>query len=147
MKKIFVIACEPSADAHGAHLIEELKKLAPGIELTGLGGPKMAAAGVHLLEDMTKISALGFGDVVRLYFTYLKIFNRALAEVDKIGPDALIVIDSPAFNLRFAKKIKKRFPVIYYIAPQIWAWGGRRIHTIKKTISKMLVILPFEKEI
>ena len=147
MKKIFIIACEPSGDSHGAHLVEELKKITPSIEFTGLGGPKMAAAGVRLLEDMTLISALGLGDVLRLYFTYLKIFNRALAEVETLKPDALILIDSPAFNLRFAKKIKKRFPVFYYIAPQIWAWGGRRIHTIKKTVSKMLVILPFEKEI
>ena len=146
MKKIFIIACEPSGDSHGAHLVEALKKIAPGIEFTGLGGPQMAQAGVRLLEDMTKISALGLGDVLRLYFTYRKIFYRALGEVEKIKPDALILIDSPAFNLRFAKKIKKRFPVIYYISPQIWAWGGRRIHTIKKTISKMLVILPFEKE-
>lgn len=147
MKKIFIIACEPSGDSHGAHLVEELKNLAPGIEFTGLGGPKMAAAGVRLLEDMTRISALGLGDVLRLYFTYLKIFNHALAEVETLKPDALILIDSPAFNLRFAKKIKKRFPVFYYIAPQIWAWGGRRIHTIQKTVSKMLVILPFEKAI
>lgn len=147
MKKIFIIACEPSGDSHGAHLVEELKKLSPGIEFTGLGGPKMAAAGVRLLEDMTKISALGLGDVLRLYFTYRKIFYRALREVAMFKPDAIVGIDSPAFNLRFAKKIKKRFPFIYYIAPQIWAWGGRRIHTIKKTVSKMLVILPFEKEI
>ena len=74
-KKIFIIACEPSGDSHGAPLVEELKKLAPGIEFTGLGGPRMAASGVRLLEDMTRISALGFGDVLRLYFTYLKIFN------------------------------------------------------------------------
>ncbi len=158
-KKIFIIACEPSGDSHGAPLVKELKRIVPGIEFTGLGGPKMAASGVRLLEDMTRISALGLGDVLRLYFTYLKIFNRALTEVEILKPDTVILIDSPAFNLRFAKKIsamnrggsasggEKSIQVIYYIAPQIWAWGARRIHAIKKTVSKMLVILPFEKEI
>ncbi len=146
-KKIFIIACEPSADLHGAHLINELRKIEPLVQLRGLGGPQMQGAGVSLLFDMTKISALGLGDVLRQYFTYRKIFYTALADVETFKPDVIIVIDSPAFNLRFAKKIKKRFPVIYYIAPQIWAWGGQRIYTIKRTISKMLTILPFEKEL
>ena len=146
-RKIFIIACETSGDLHGAHLIHELKKIEPDLEFQGLGGPRMAEEGVALLEDMTKISALGLGDVLRLYFKFRAIFYRALHAVEAWKPDALIVIDSPAFNLRFAKKIKKRFPVFYYISPQIWAWGGRRIHDIKKTVSKMIVILPFESEI
>ncbi len=142
--KIFMIACEPSGDIHGDSLARELKKLSPSCELSGLGGPRMKEAGVALLYDMTRISALGFGDVVRQYFTYRKIFYQALNAVNRSRPDVLILIDSPAFNLRFAKKIKKELPVIYYISPQIWAWGKRRIHTIKKTVFKMLVILPFE---
>jgi lipid-A-disaccharide synthase len=146
-RKIFIIACEPSGDSHGAHLVRELKKQNPGMEFQGLGGPKMREAGVGLLHDMTTISALGWSDVVRQYLTYRKIFYAALSALWKFSPDAVILIDSPAFNLRFAKKIRKKIPVIYYIAPQIWAWGGRRIHTIKKTVSKMLVILPFETEI
>lgn len=146
-RKIFLIACEASGDLHGAHLVEELRKVEPDLEFSGLGGPRMAAAGVRLLQDMTRISALGFGDVIRQYFTYRVIFYRALAEISRVKPDALILIDSPAFNLRFAKKIRSSrlsFPVFYYISPQIWAWGARRIHTIKKTIDRMLVILPFE---
>jgi lipid-A-disaccharide synthase len=143
--KFFIIACEPSGDLHGAHLIEEIKKIESGAEFRGLGGPRMAAAGAHLLQDMTQMSALGLGDVVRQYLKYRKIFYRALDDVNRYRPDAVIVLDSPAFNLRFAKKIQRRFPFIYYISPQIWAWGGRRIHTIKKTVSKMLVLFPFEK--
>jgi lipid-A-disaccharide synthase len=144
-KKIFLIAGEASGDSHGTHLVQELRKKDPSLEFIGLGGPKMQAAGVKILEDMTQISVLGFGDVVRKYFIFRKIFYRALAEVQRIEPNAIILIDSPGFNLRFAKKIKRKFPVIYYISPQIWAWGGRRIHTIKKTVDLMLVILPFEE--
>lgn len=145
-QKFFIIACEPSGDLHGSLLIEELKRQSPGAEFHGLGGPRMKASGLTLLYDMTTISALGLTDVIRQYPLYLKIFNQALADVNTFKPDALILLDSPAFNLRFAKKINKKIPTFYYISPQIWAWGGRRIHTIKKTISKMLVILPFEKE-
>src|SRR4051812_44009621 len=114
--KIFIIACEPSGDLHGAHLIEEIKKINPGVEFRGLGGPRMAEQGAHLLFDMTRISALGLGDVVRQYFTYRKIFYRALAEAGRFKPDAIVAIDSPAFNLRFAKKLKQRFPLLYYIS-------------------------------
>ncbi len=144
-KKIFIIACEPSADAHGAALVREMRAQDSDLLFQGLGGPKMATEGVELLHDMTTLSALGLGDVLRLYFRYRAIFYKALAQVDQYKPDAILVIDSPAFNLRFAKKIKKRFPLIYYIAPQIWAWGMRRMGVIKKTVSKMLTILPFEK--
>lgn len=158
MPKIFIVACEASGDLHAAHLVHELKSQRPDVKLQGIGGPLMVKAGVEVLEDMTKISALGLGDVLRQYFTYLKIFNETLAAIDKFQPDAIVLLDSPAFNLRLAKKIsqmkrcespeggKKKFPVFYYISPQLWAWGGRRIHTVKKTVSKMLVILPFEKE-
>lgn len=157
-KKFFIIACEPSADLHGALLVEELKKQSPGSEFHGLGGPRMKAEGVSLIYDMTTISALGLSDVVRQYPLYKRIFDQGLEEVRKFKPDALIVLDSPAFNLRFLKKISAmriggpaansggQIPTFYYISPQIWAWGGRRIHDIKKTVSKMLVILPFEKE-
>ncbi len=107
----------------------------------------MQAAGLDLQEDMTRFSALGLGDVLRQYFKYLRVFNAALAEIRSWKPDAVIVIDSPAFNLRLAKKIPREIPVIYYISPQIWAWGGRRIHDIKRYIAHMMVILPFEVSI
>lgn len=147
MPKIFIIACEASGDTHGASLVQAIKKIKPDIEFEGLGGREMERAGVKLLEEMTRVSVLGFGDVLRKYFHFREIFYRALRHVKKTKPDLLILIDSPAFNLRFAKKIKKEIPVIYYISPQIWAWGGRRIHTIKKTVNHMMVILPFEETI
>ncbi len=145
MPKIFIIACEASGDLHGAHLAQELLKQKPDTELQGIGGPLMASSGVKLHEDMTKMSALGLGDVLRQYFKYREIFYRTLRKIEEFKPDGIVMIDSPAFNLRLAKKIKKRFPVFYYISPQLWAWGGQRIHDVKKTVTKMLVILPFEK--
>ncbi|MFA7254968.1 MAG: lipid-A-disaccharide synthase [Candidatus Omnitrophota bacterium] len=144
--KIFLVACEASGDLHGAHLISEIQRLMPGTQFCGVGGAKMQAAGMQVFHDMTKISALGLGDVLRNYFKYLKIFNETLANIRREKPDAIILIDSPAFNLRLAKKLPKAAPVLYYISPQLWAWGKRRIHIVRKHIQEMLVILPFEKD-
>ncbi|MFA5167329.1 MAG: lipid-A-disaccharide synthase [Candidatus Omnitrophota bacterium] len=145
-KKIFLVACEASGDLHGAHLIAEIRKLAPDTEFSGVGGARMQAAGMQIFNDMTKISALGLGDVLRNYFKYLEIFNETLRNIRHEKPDAVVLIDSPAFNLRLAKKISSFAPVLYYISPQLWAWGKRRIHIVKKHIREMLVILPFEKD-
>lgn len=144
--KLYIVACEASGDMHAAHLISELKKLAPAVEIRGTGGPSMASQGITVDYDMTTISSLGLGDVIRQYGTYRKIFHDTIRHIEEWNPDAVIVLDSPAFNLRLAKKISAKFPVIYYISPQIWAWGMRRIHVIRKHISKMLCILPFEVE-
>ena len=144
-RKIFLVACEASGDLHGAHLISEIKKLAPNTIFCGVGGHQMQAASMRIFNDLTKISALGFSDVLRNYFKYLKIFNETLANIQNEKPDAVILIDSPAFNLRLAKKVSALAPVLYYISPQLWAWGKRRIHIVKKHIREMLVILPFEE--
>lgn len=146
-KKLFLIAGEASGDLQGAHLIRALKQRLPELECYGLGGPLMKREGMHLIEDLTKESVLGLGDVLRKYFWFRKIFHQALREVKRFKPDAVILIDYPGFNLRFAKKIKKRFPVIYYISPQIWAWGARRIHTIKRMVSHMIVFFQFERDL
>lgn len=142
--KLYIVACEASGDTHASHLITELKKQNPDLQLRGTGGPAMVQAGVAIDYDMTTISSLGLGDVLRQYGTYRKIFNDTIKHINDWKPDAVIVLDSPAFNLRLAKKISHAYPVIYYISPQIWAWGMRRIHVIKKHIAKMLCILPFE---
>jgi lipid-A-disaccharide synthase len=145
-KKIFLVACEASGDLHGAHLIAEMRKLAPAAEFCGVGGTRMEKAGMQIFHDMTKISALGLGDVLRNYFKYLKIFKETLADIKREKPDTVVLIDSPAFNLRLAKKISDLAPIFYYISPQLWAWGKRRIHIVKKHICEMIVILPFEMD-
>ena len=147
MPKIFIIACEASGDQHGADLVRSIKKMDPAVRFEGLGGEEMKRSGVNLLEDMTRISVLGLGDVLRKYFQFRAIFYRALARIREWKPDLLILIDSPAFNLRLAKKIRRQVPVVYYISPQIWAWGWRRVHTIRKVVDHMIAILPFEEEI
>ena len=146
-KKLFLIAGEASGDLHGAALVRALKQINSQIKYRGLGGALMAQEGVDIFYDLTKEAVLGLGDVLRKYFFFKSIFKKALREARTFRPDAIILIDYPGFNLRFAKKIKKEFPIIYYISPQIWAWGGRRIHTIKQTVDRMIVFFKFEAEL
>lgn len=146
MSRVFIIACEASGDKHGADLVNALKCLDPSLEFQGLGGTEMERAGVMIHTDMTRLAVLGFGDVLRKYFQFRKIFFDTLRRIGSQKPDLLILIDSPAFNLRLAKKIKRKIPVLYYISPQIWAWGWRRIHTIRRTVNHIFSILPFEEE-
>ena len=146
-KKLFLIAGEASGDLHGAHLIRQLKTANPHLICRGLGGSLMAEAGMELIFDLTKEAVLGLGDVLRKYFLFRSIFNQAVKEVRAFRPDAIILIDYPGFNLHFAKKINKQFPIFYYISPQIWAWGKHRIHAIRKTIAHMIVFFKFEAEL
>ena len=146
-KTIFLIAGEASGDSRGAELVQALEKENPTLAFEGLGGPKMQAAGVKLLYDLTSLAALGFGDVLRQYFQIRKIFYEALHHVQSLKPAAIVFIDYPGFNLRFAKKIQKKFPVFYYVSPQVWAWGGRRINTIRHVVDHMIVLFQFEESL
>ena len=133
---------------HAADLARQLKILSPDIKLSGLGGEKMQNAGVKIYYPITKLAVVGFIEVLKHYGEFKKIFNLILNKIDQEKPDTVILVDYPGFNLRLAKEIKKRnIKVIYYISPQIWAWGKKRIHLIKKIVDKMLVVFKFEQEL
>ena len=140
---------EASADAHAAALIRELRKKSPDVQLFGAGGPKMREAGMELLLDLTEHAVVGLVEVLRNYGKFRRIFNGLLAEVARRKPDAVVLVDFPGFNLRFAKAVKRRYPqtkVIYYISPQLWAWHASRAKQIERDVDLMLVIFPFEKD-
>ena len=144
---IFIIAGETSGDAHAANLVIALKKLLPGCSFCGLGGTRMREAGVEIFYDLTEISVVGFVEVLRNLSQFRKIFKSSLQKLDERKPTLVILVDYPGFNLRFAKECKKRnISVIYYISPQVWAWGKNRIKKIKKYVTKMLVVFKFEEE-
>ncbi|PIQ87384.1 MAG: lipid-A-disaccharide synthase [Candidatus Omnitrophica bacterium CG11_big_fil_rev_8_21_14_0_20_45_26] len=145
-RTLFLIAGEPSGDTRGAELIRALKKEDPSLRFEGLGGSKMRAEGMKLLFDLPSLAAIGFGDVIRQYSRIRQIFYQAIHHVKQTKPAAIILIDYPGFNLRFAKKMKKEIPVLYYISPQIWAWGMRRMAVIKRFVTRMLVLFKFEEK-
>ncbi len=144
--KLMIIAGEASGDLQAANLIKSLKSINPHIEIFGMGGKKMQAEGAEIIYDITDLAIVGFFEVLKHIFTFKKIFEKLSKLLETRKPDAVILVDYPGFNLRFAKAAKeKNIHVIYYISPQIWAWGENRIHEIKKYVDKMIVIFGFEE--
>ncbi len=143
-KSIFIISGEESGDMHGAALMEALKKLDPGIKVGGMGGRKMKEAGLIGL-DSRELSVVGIVEVLEKLPGILRAFKELKRRLAGERPDAVVLIDFPDFNLKFAAFAKKLgIPVIYYISPQVWAWRKGRIKKIARLVDKMLVVFPFE---
>jgi lipid-A-disaccharide synthase len=148
MFSILVVAGENSGEKYGASLIKEFKKRVPSTEFFGIGGLQMEKEGADLLFSIQELSVVGVFEILTHLPRLKRIFSRVKHEVKQREPAAAVLIDSPDFNLRLVKSIKKLgIPVLYYISPTIWAWRKRRLNTIKKYVDKMLLIFPFEEEI
>lgn len=145
--EIAIVAGEVSGDIQGGKLAGEIKKIMPDIKIWGIGGHEMQREGVELVSDITELAVVGFWEVLKNYRRIKKVFYNILKEIETRHPKAVILVDYPGFNLRLARKVKSLgIPIIYYISPQVWAWGKGRIKKISKLIDKMIVIFPFEKE-
>lgn len=143
-REIMFIAGEASGDAHAAAVI---RALPAGVNVFGAGGPKMQAAGMELLLDLTEHAVVGLVEVLRNYRKFKRIFDQLVAAAERRRPAAVVLVDFPGFNLRFAAQMKKRgIKVIYYISPQLWAWHASRAKQIARDVDLMLTIFPFEKE-
>jgi lipid-A-disaccharide synthase len=145
---IMIIAGEISGDLHGASLITELKKTDTSINIYGIGGDKMIKAGMEPAYHIDKMAFLGFAEVIK-HIPFIKKVKKDLLDiVVKKKINTVVLIDYPGFNLSIARELKKLgVKIIYYISPQVWAWGAGRIKKIKHLVHKMLVILPFEEKI
>jgi lipid-A-disaccharide synthase len=144
---IFMVAGEPSGDLHGSRLAEELASLAPNCRLRGIGGQKMAAAGVELIYSLEDFAFMGFSEVLKHLPFIRRVFRELGRLLERESPDLVILIDYPGFNIRLAKMARKRgIPVLYYISPQVWAWQPRRAGTIARWVDTLAVVLPFEQE-
>lgn len=143
-----IIAGEASGDLHGSSLITQLKKLDPAIEIFGIGGDRMIAAGMNAQFHIKQMAFLGFIEVLRHLPFIHKVKSVLLNTVDEKKINTIVLIDYPGFNLNIAKQFRKlRKKVIYYISPQVWAWGKSRIKKIKMLVDKMIVVFPFEEKI
>ena len=143
--KVMLIAGEASGDLHGAKLVAALREKAPGLELFGVGGDRMAAAGMELYYHINDLAYIGFIEVARHYFFFRRVFNRLIDVVHSRQPDVVVLIDYPGFNLRFAQTVKKLgISTFYYIAPQVWAWGQKRAARMTHYIDQMAVLFAFE---
>lgn len=148
MVKFFVITGEASGDLHASFLIKEIKKRLPESRFFGIGGKKMKDEGVKLFFHIEKISVVGFWEAFMKVGNIRKILRSIVEKMRNMKPDALILVDFPGFNLRLAPFAKNLgIKVIYYITPQVWAWGGWRLRSMYKNIDLALVIFPFEERI
>ncbi len=148
MTRVFLVAGESSGDMHGANLIRALRAAEPSITCEGLGGHRMAEAGMMLRYDLAGEAIMGFSEVVRALKSIRRLFLETVRRLEESRPDCLVLIDYPGFNIRLAKRARGLgIPVVYYISPQVWAWKKGRIHTIAANVNTMLAILPFEEKL
>lgn len=147
-KKILIVAGEPSGDLHASNLVRDLKSLDPSLQFYGIGGELSRKAGVDIVFDITKLALIGVIEVLKHIFVVKRAHDTLIARCDRDWPDMAILVDYPGFNLRLAKELaEKKIPVIYYISPQVWAWGRQRVQIIKKYVRKMLVFFKFEEDL
>ena len=145
--KLYIIAGEASGDLHGSNLIKALKAKRPSLDIRAWGGDLMQGAGADVVKHYRDLAFMGFYEVLINLKTILRNIRFCKEDITAFRPDALILIDYPGFNLRIAKWAHENgIPVLYYIAPQVWAWKENRIHAMKKHIQHLFVVLPFEKQ-
>lgn len=145
VKVIGIVAGEASGDLLASHMMEELKRAVPGVMFIGIGGPKMQAVGMQVLFAQEKLAVRGYVEVLRHYREIMGIRRKLRAYFYAHPPDLFIGIDAPDFNLDLELKLKEHgIPTIHYVSPSIWAWRGERIHKIKRAVSHMLALFPFE---
>ena len=154
-RKVMLLAGEASGDTLGAELVKSLIEADPKISCIGAGGSLMENAGVDIEIDLTQHAVIGVWEAIQNYGKFKKFFNQLLSVAEQCRPDAIVLIDNPGFNLRFAAALrdlaqehigKWRPRIVQYISPQIWAWHESRVHSIARDVDLLLSIFPFEKE-
>lgn len=151
--KYYIIAGEASGDLHGSNLIKELQKLDSDANIRCWGGDLMQATGATLVKHYRDLAFMGFVEVVMNLKTILNNLKLCKEDILQYKPDVLVLVDYPGFNLRIAEWAHELVgnssalaaKIVFYISPQVWAWKESRVPKMKKTIDKMIVILPFEK--
>lgn len=149
MIDLFILAAEPSADLHGAKLIEDLLRLRPCLKIAAVAGPRMRKLPIQTLFPMENLQVMGFIDVIAALPRIAKQFFAIRRAILQLNPKALVCIDYPGFNLRLERSLrKKKFAgrLIHYICPTVWAWGKKRIPKMAETLDLLLTLFPFEKE-
>jgi lipid-A-disaccharide synthase len=144
--EILIVAGETSGDLHAAVVARELAAAGAPFELVGIGGDAMQAAGVRLVEHVRGLAALGLVEVIRHVPRHYTLLRQLRRRLNGGGVALLVLVDYPGFNMRLAAAATAAgVPVLYYITPQIWAWGSARAERLARTVTKAAVILPFEE--
>ena len=140
-----IIAGEISGDMHAAGLVRSVLRRMPDTRFFGIGGDEMRRAGVETLHDVNEMAVAGFSEAYRRLGFFRRVFNEMLDEAQRRRPDAVILVDYPGFNLRFAARVHARgVKTLYYICPQVWAWKRSRIPLMARAVDRLITIFPFE---
>lgn len=144
--RVCVCAGEPSGDRHAAALIRALRERQPQVQIEGVGGAGMAAAGASLLERVESLSAMGFGEPLTRLVAHGTLLRRLRRHCQERRYDLVILVDYPGFNLQVARvSAAAGIPTLYYVAPQAWAWAAGRTDRLRRSVQALAVILPFEE--
>jgi lipid-A-disaccharide synthase len=144
--RVFISVNDPSADGHCAGLISALKRMGGPFEFVGLGGPKMAAAGCELIESTVGRAVMTYAAFAHVGH-YYRLVQRVRRHLQEHPVDLVIVCDSPSFNFHVAQAAKRAgVKTLFYVAPQLWAWGGWRIHKLRRLCDRLCCLLPFEED-
>ena len=147
MPSLAIVAGDPSGDAHGAHLVAALTQHDPSLRFFGLGGPRLEEAGVTLLDHLTHAASIGPFDAAKHLRRFVQARDRFAEALRTQRPEAVILIDFGDYNLPVIAPLAKRAGcrVIYYISPQLWAWGRFRLHWVRRYVDRMIVLFRFEE--
>lgn len=147
-KSVLLIAGEVSGDMHAAALVRAVKKKNPDVHFFGIGGDELRAAGMEIVVDARNMAVMGLAEVVKRYGFFKKVFADMTELARERKPDAVVLVDYPGFNLRFAGKAREMGQkVVYYICPQVWAWHRSRIPKMARIVNRLIVIFPFEPDV
>lgn len=147
-RTIAIVAGEASGDLLGSQLILALREHLPALNVVGIGGPRMEAAGMDVWFPLEKLAVRGYFEVLRHYFEIVGIRRKLRRRLLKTRPDVFIGIDAPDFNLDLERGLKAGgIPTVHYVSPAIWMWRRERLAKIKRAVSRMLTLFPFEEDI
>jgi lipid-A-disaccharide synthase len=142
---VLVVAGEASGDLHGSTLARALTTLMPDLRLAGMGGARMAAAGVRLVQRADRVNVVGGTEALGRLPALWRAFQTLRRQLRDRRPGALVLIDFPEFNMRLARVARRLgVPVVYFVAPQLWAWRRGRVRAMARDVSRVLAIFPFE---
>ncbi|MGD0484597.1 MAG: lipid-A-disaccharide synthase [Gemmatimonadales bacterium] len=143
---VFVSAGEPSGDAHAAAFVAALRAAVPGVRVEGLGGPRLAEAGAELMARIEDLTVMGFVEVLAKVPAHARLLRAMRARFARGDIALVVLVDYPGFHLHVAEAARRAgIPVLYYIAPQMWAWAEYRVRKLRARVSHLAVILPFEE--
>ncbi len=147
-RRVLLVAGEASGDLHGADFLRALRARCPDLEVFGIGGPHLRAAGMTTIADAGEVATVGAVEAVGGLRTLLRAYRELARALRRMPPDLCVLIDFPEFNLRLARVAKRvGVPVLYYIAPQVWAWRRGRVRKIARRVDRLAVVFPFEPDL